>query len=152
MSIMYYHGRRIYLRPLELSDEPRLRRWINDPENWKTLKRYLPANELREREFVEGLYKSPEKIALGVVVRDGEHLIGVTGLHMVNPVSRSAVFGIMIGDRKYQSRGYGTETTRLTVRYGFKELNLNRISLSVFADHERAIRAYRRAGFVQEGC
>ena len=151
MSISYYCGERILLRPVELADEPLLRRWINDPENWKTLARFLPANAPREREYIEELYKSPTEIALGVVVKDGEHLIGLAGLHKISTVNRSAQFGIIIGEREYQCRGYGTETTRLVVRYGFEELNLNRIGLSVFADHERAIRAYRRAGFVQEG-
>jgi RimJ/RimL family protein N-acetyltransferase len=37
------------------------------------------------------------------------------------------------------------------VRYGFRVLNLNRIELTVYAGNEPAIRAYRRAGFVQEG-
>lgn len=152
MCIKYYEGQRIYLRPLELGDEPPLRRWINDPANWKTLNRFLPVNEQREREFIEGLYKSSEKIALGIVVRQDDRLIGVTGFARVNTVNRSGTFGLLIGDRGYQSRGFGTEATRLTVRYGFEELNLNRIALSVYATNERAIRAYRRAGFIQEGC
>ena len=152
MCIQYYQGKRIFLRPLEMSDEPLLRRWLNDPENWKTLNRFLPVSEHREREFLEGLYKSCDDVALGVVLRDGERLIGVTGLHRVNAANRSAVFGIIIGERDYQSRAYGTETTQLMLGYGFRELNLNRIGLSVYADNERAIRAYRRVGFVQEGC
>ncbi len=151
-GIEYYPGRRIYLRPIELDDEPLLRRWINDPDNSKTLDRFLPVNELREREFIEGLYKSPDDIALAIVLRAGDRLIGVAGLHQIQPASRSAVFGIVIGDRGFQPRGYGTEATRLVVRYGFRELNLNRIGLTVYADHQPAVRAYRRAGFVREGC
>ncbi|MCP4247465.1 MAG: GNAT family N-acetyltransferase, partial [bacterium] len=151
MTIRYYDGDRIYLRPVELADEPLLRRWFNDPENWRTLKRFRPINEQREREFIEKLYKSPDELALGIVVREGDVLVGVTGFRGLGGPDRSATFGITLGDREYQGRGFGTEATRLTVRYGFEELNLNRIGLTVHAGNERGIRAYRRAGFVREG-
>jgi RimJ/RimL family protein N-acetyltransferase len=35
--------------------------------------------------------------------------------------------------------------------YGFSHLNLEKISLAVLADDERAVEAYRKAGFVEEG-
>lgn len=151
MRIEYYGGKRIFFQPLEANDESLIRRWVNDPGVWGLLARRLPVNELREREFIENLYKPQSDLALGIVVRDQDRLIGVAGLHKIDPASRSAVFGIFIGDKENQSRGYGTEAVRLMVRYGFRELNLNRIGLSVYADNERAIRAYRRAGFKQEG-
>ncbi|MCH7812555.1 MAG: GNAT family N-acetyltransferase, partial [Planctomycetes bacterium] len=148
----YYDGDRIYLRPVELADEPLLRRWFNDPENWRTLQRFGPINEQREREFIEELYKSPDDLSLGIVVQEGDVLVGVTGLHGLGGPNRSATFGIALGEREYQGRGFGTEATRLMVRYGFEELNLNRIGLTVFAGNERGIRTYRRSGFVREGC
>ncbi len=35
--------------------------------------------------------------------------------------------------------------------YGFRQLNLAKISLRVLADDERAVGAYRKVGFVEEG-
>src|SRR4029079_6205504 len=49
--VVYYMGERIYFRPLELSDEPTLRRWINDPRNWRTLCHRGPVNGFRESEW-----------------------------------------------------------------------------------------------------
>jgi RimJ/RimL family protein N-acetyltransferase len=37
------------------------------------------------------------------------------------------------------------------LEHAFTRLNLHRVSLSVFSFNERAIRAYRKAGFVAEG-
>ncbi len=150
--VVCYAGKRIYLRPIELDDEPLLRRWINDPQNWRGLMFRPPINACREREWIESLGKSTTDYAFGIVVRNGDRLIGTTGLHRVNAVNRSAEFGINLGEVAYQNKGYGTETARLVVRYGFEELNLNRIALSVFANNPRAIRCYQKAGFVQEGC
>lgn len=35
--------------------------------------------------------------------------------------------------------------------WGFNELDLNKIWLRVEVDHERAIKSYKRMGFVEEG-
>jgi len=40
---------------------------------------------------------------------------------------------------------------RILLRYAFEELNLHRLSLSVFEYNSRAIRSYEKAGFVIEG-
>lgn len=151
MSVRFYDGEHIYFRPLELSDEPVLRRWFNDPDNWRTLERSYPINELREREYIEKLYKSPEDVSVGIVIREQDRLVGCAGLHGMSIANRAATFGIVIGDREFQSHGFGTEATRLLLRLGFEEYNLNRIQLTVFADNARAVRVYERAGFTLEG-
>jgi len=57
----------------------------------------------------------------------------------------------LIGDKSYWNQGYGTEALRLLLRVGFETLNLHRIFLRVYETNPRAIRAYEKAGFVQEG-
>ena len=151
MKTAFYQGDLIYLRPLELPDAARVVTWLNDPDNWKTLAIARPVNRLREKEFIEGLYRSDTGTVLGIVINKGDRLIGTCGLHSISPVHRTAEFGIVIGDRRYQGLGFGTTATRLMLKYGFEELNLNRIELAVCADNERGIRAYRKAGFVLEG-
>lgn len=151
MKVTYYEGERIYLRPLELADEPRFRVWVNDPANWSTLGKAFPTNERREREFLEKLYETNDQCLLGVVVREADRLIGSVSLRDMHPVNRCGTFGLLVGDLEQQGKGYGSEATRLMVRMGFEEFNLNRIQLSVMAHHERAVRLYERAGFVLEG-
>jgi RimJ/RimL family protein N-acetyltransferase len=152
MTIHYCEGERIYFRPIELEDEPQLRLWRNDPKNRATLKNVGPMNALREREWIEKLYKDTDDIALGICLKDGQRLIGACGLHRVRLADRSAVFGILIGDREYQNHGFGTEATKLMLRLAFEELNLNRVGLSVLAGNRRGIQVYEKVGFVREGC
>ena len=152
MPVVYYEGDRIYFRPVEPTDEPLLRKWINDPANWRGLGVRGPLNTCREQEWIEQQSKSPDEVTFGVVVRPGHRLIGTAGLHRIHPIARRAEFGINLGDREFQNKGFGTETARLVMRYGFEELNLNRISLWVFGNNIRAIRCYQKAGFVHEGC
>lgn len=63
----------------------------------------------------------------------------------------NAWLGIGIGDRNDWNKGYGTEALQLILRYGFTELNLHRISLTVLEGNNRAMRAYQKVGFVHEG-
>ena len=139
MKVQYFRGERIYFRPLEVSDVDRLVVWLNDEDNWATLGRSNPINRLRERAFVEGLYQTPTDVTLGIAAQEGDALIGCCGLHGICPQARRATFGLLIGDRAQQGLGLGSEATQLAVRYGFEELNLNRIELSVFAQNERGI-------------
>ncbi|MGQ9648711.1 MAG: GNAT family N-acetyltransferase [Phycisphaerae bacterium] len=181
--VVFYEGQRIYFSPIEPEDEPLLRRFINDPANWRGLMHRGPVNSCRERDWIESLGREGKDCTFDIVVREGDRLIGVTGLHNLrrtaflraatkascgsktcaqnaqksrskglNPISHSASFGINIGDRGFQNKGYGTEATLLCLRYGFEEPNLNRIALSVFSNNSRAIRCYQKASFVQEGC
>jgi RimJ/RimL family protein N-acetyltransferase len=70
---------------------------------------------------------------------------------VVRPENRNARLGIMIGDKSYWSQGYGTDAMLTLLRFGFEEMNLNRIDLTVDAENARAIRCYQKCGFVGEG-
>lgn len=76
--------------------------------------------------------------------------IGHVSLWVVWP-HRDAWLGIGIGARECWGQGYGTDALRVAVRYAFDELGLWRVSLSVLGTNARALRAYAKAGFVEEG-
>lgn len=67
------------------------------------------------------------------------------------PENRAGEVGIMIGERDCWGRGYGTDALRTLSRFAFDQMNLHRIELHVFAEHEQAIRVYERVGFRVEG-
>ena len=77
-------------------------------------------------------------------------LVGNIGLFDVRTKDRGAELGIALG-REYIGRGYGTDAVRVIVAYGFREIGLHRIALSVAPYNPAGIRAYEKAGFVEEG-
>jgi len=77
--------------------------------------------------------------------------IGHVALYKIDHRVGSAEFGIIIGEKSSWGKGVGEICTRLVIDYGFSELNLNRIYLSVLASNERAINLYKKIGFIQEG-
>ena len=148
------YGERLRLRALERSDVPQYYEWVNDPEVTAGLTLFLPMSTLDEEKWFEDSTQRPQETRpLVIEVREGDgwQMVGNCSFIDLDWVARSAEFGIMIGDKTVWNRGYGTETVLLLLQHGFNTLNLNRISLKVFADNERAIRAYEKAGFVQEG-
>jgi RimJ/RimL family protein N-acetyltransferase len=77
--------------------------------------------------------------------------IGQCALFQFDAVAQSCALGITIGDKGYWGRGYGTDAIRLLLDYAFRLRNLRRVYLTVNSTNERAIGAYRRCGFVEEG-
>ena len=143
-------GDRIYLRPLEVEDSDAFVSWLSDEEIRQYLGMRTPGNRLREREYIEELYKDDRGINLCIVLKDNDELIGAVGLHDISIAHRNAEIGIFIGNKDYWSKGYGTEAMSLVIGHGFDQLNLHRISLGVFCFNARAIRAYEKIGFKRE--
>jgi len=76
-------------------------------------------------------------------------VIGYAGLTKIHPVNRTAEFGIYLAP-EYQGKGFGKDALITLLRYGFEELNLNRIWAEVYAGNN-ALKLYQRIGFKQEG-
>jgi RimJ/RimL family protein N-acetyltransferase len=144
-------GAKVYLRPLEREDAPLLTPWFNDPEVTRNLLRYRPLNLREEEAWIDKLGHGEHDLAVGIVVRATDRLIGGTGFHQLDFQNRHGSFGICIGEKSEWGKGYGTEATALMVQYAFDTLNLNRVWLHVYEYNERGIRAYEKAGFKREG-
>jgi RimJ/RimL family protein N-acetyltransferase len=88
---------------------------------------------------------------MAVHERSSDRLIGTCAFSQLDGDNGSALYHITIGEQDAWGHGYGTEATQLMVDHAFGSLGLHRIALFVFEFNERAIRAYRRCGFVVEG-
>jgi len=144
-------GERIYLRPLEpLQDNHLYSTWMNNED----IRRYFsiyPTSDSRGKERLELLYKDGKHIIFGIVLNENNQLIGLVGLKDINYINQSAEFYVIIGDPSGWGKGYGTEATKLMIRYGFMELNLKRIQTQDMEDNIGGWRADEKAGFKYEG-
>lgn len=142
---------KVVLRPIAISDAPRFVRWLNDPAVAKMLRGHKKKLTLKEeRKWIRALPKKRKtEKQFAIMTTEGVH-IGSTGLNLdiENSLAR---FGIVIGDKKYWGRGYGTDTTKAIMRYAFLTLKLHKIELNVYVFNKRAMRLYRKIGFKVEG-
>ena len=142
----------IRLRKPEPGDLDALYLQKNDPEVKRLLGGFGHPLARRDLEdWLEAHRKRTDQVLLSIVAEDDGRCLGHVGLYKIDPVSRSCEFGIMVGDKAAWGRRVGRTATLEMLRYGFKQMNLRRISLTVLASNERAIRLYRSLGFVQEG-
>ncbi len=154
------YGERIRFRGVERADVPLFVTWLNDPDVIQGILVHNPISQADEENWFERMItRPPDEHVFGIEARISDDkdnqetwkLIGTYAFDGIDWRSHSAEFGIMIGDKSYWNKGYGTEAVRLLCQHGFKTLNLNRIYLHVFETNPRAIRAYEKAGFTLEG-
>jgi RimJ/RimL family protein N-acetyltransferase len=108
----------------------------------------IPLPQL-EQAIVRDVIENKEEIHFGIRTLADDKLIGFCNIEPFWS-HRNAFVGIGIGDPAYRGKGYGTDAMRLLVGYGFRELDLQRIALTVFSYNPRAIRSYEKAGFARE--
>lgn len=149
----FLRGAKIYLRPLQRADlNEKYLGWLNDAEVTRYLETGAFPTTMQDLEkYYQGVTGSRSEVIFAIADSKTQRHIGNVKLGPINWVHRRAMFGIMIGEKDCWGKGIGEEVTRLVVGYGFSRLNLNRIGLAVFAEHEAAIRCYQAVGFKIEG-
>jgi len=142
----------VYFRKPEPADLDSLFKQKNDPEVKRSLGGFshlLARKDLED--WLEMHRKKADEVLWSIVDRSSDRCLGHVGLYRVDPISRSAELGIMVGMKEAWGKGIGRLAALHAIRYGFDSMNLNRLSLTVLATNERALRLYNRLGFTREG-
>lgn len=122
--------------------------WRNNPD----LAMYDQSEFLRPRSFAE-IEEWGQRLLTGYtfLVKVADIPIGTCALMNVDTRNRHAELSIVIGEKDYWSKGYGTIIMKQLIDWGFFGLNLRRLYLHVFSFNTRAINLYEKLGFKQEG-
>jgi UDP-4-amino-4,6-dideoxy-N-acetyl-beta-L-altrosamine N-acetyltransferase len=143
----------VTLRPLELSDLSALHKYRNDPEVTQQLGGFSTGYSHSDlQDWFESHRNRSDEVMWCVSDVSSDTCLGHVGFYEIDFRLRSAEFGILLGAKDYWGKGIGTSVSRAVVEFGFRQLNLHRIHLSVVATNERAVRLYERLGFSREGC
>lgn len=147
-------GERVILREFRLGDAPRVHQYASDLE----VVRYMPwgpNNEEQTAEFIERSLASQDEeprvsFEFAVTLRDGGKLIGGSGIRLSGPANRSGDMGYCLR-RDAWGQGYGTETARLLVTFGFEDLDLHRIWATCDAENVASAQVLEKVGMTREG-
>jgi RimJ/RimL family protein N-acetyltransferase len=146
-------GEKVYLTALTKEDAPTVARWETNTE-YMRMGESNPARPRTADKLAEWIDESNKKdncFRFGIRLVEGDALIGDTELGGIEWQHAVGWLGIAIGEPENWGKGYGREAMSLLLRFGFWEINLYRIQLTVFAYNERGIAAYEKLGFVHEG-
>jgi hypothetical protein len=139
---------------LHLPEEKHLKKmleWRNDPNLRQFFREYRELSYEHQVKWWKDKALSDDSWQYFVMKPNGEDkIIGVIGLVYIHPIYKTAEFAISIGDENYRNGGFGSDALRTIIKYGFEELNLNRIWCEVYSNN-KAIDVYRHIGFKDEG-
>ncbi len=145
-------GETVALGPLRRDLLPLHVRWANDFDVWRTVVANVgPRPAETQTTWFDRVSTAADTVVFLIYERSSMRPIGAAGLHEIDHATRTASYSIAIGEKDCWGKGYGTETTRLLLAYGFSELRLHNIMLFAHSDNAPAIAAYRRAGFREIG-
>ncbi len=142
----------VHLRPLEPKDVAALYRYRNEWEVIRHLGGFSAGYSRRNlKEWIESHRNRADEVLWTIADARTDKCLGHVGLYQIDNRVRKAEFAILIGDRNAWGKGLGTTVTAAVLEWGFAQLNLHKISLTVLAANRRAIHVYRSLGFRDEG-
>ena len=145
-------GNLVTLRPVIASDLPIMRRWFDDPETmafWAIPRPFVTA-DLFESDLGDRFSRFDLAGYFSILDPSGTP-VGRIDYEDIDEKNGSASLGVLIGEPSARSRGYGPDAIVALLRHLYLDRNLHRVDLTVLTWNERAIRAYRKVGFVEEG-
>jgi RimJ/RimL family protein N-acetyltransferase len=154
MNTELLSGEKVYLAALEPQKVAELfNRWAGDSEYWRLADSdpVIQFSVAETKTWLEEHLYDKDNFFFTIQTRQDDRPIGDVGLSGIDWIHRNAYLGISIGEREEWGKGYGTDAVQVILRLAFAELNLHRVSLTVFDYNQRAIRSYEKAGFRLEG-
>ena len=145
-------GERVELRRHARENYRLYGKWYGDPEIWRlTSWAASPLSPSAVERLFEDRELSTTDDSFAIHLKDEERPIGVVSLMNISEANDSAELSVIVGHPEDRHHGYGAEAIDTILRYGFEELRLNRVGLSVFEFNEDAISTYEKLGFREEG-
>ena len=148
-----YNGKLVKLRAYKEADIERAIEFINDEEVKKLLDSNIPfpMTKWQEEEWIKSR-KVGADFTYDFAIEDLEtgKYIGGCSINECDVKNRNCTIGIMIGDKEYWGRGYGSDALKVLIKFIFEEVNMNKIKLGVFSFNSRAIACYKKVGFKEE--
>ena len=146
---VFIRGEKVVLREKRIEDAPSDHAWRSDQELAG-----LDATRPLRMSYADFIRYSQEELdhpnprskRLSIDTLAGKH-IGNCMYYDIDQRRGEAELGIMIGDRAYWGKGYGSDSVECLLNHLFTTTNLNRIYLHTLKWNQRARRSFAKSGF-----
>lgn len=141
----------IHLEKFEKTDYSRLIDWIDSEEFMIIFSGQIFDFPITKSQ-IDLYLKEPNRRVYKVINSESKEIIGHAELNAINLRSKNArICRVLIGNKNFRNKGFGSLIINELVRIGFYELKLHRIDLGVYDFNKQAIRCYEKCGFENEG-
>jgi RimJ/RimL family protein N-acetyltransferase len=150
---MMYEGRKVRLREYRKEDIPLKLSYINDPEISSNLTPDIPyPMTLQEEEkWFQSITAVSDTYKFAIECIEDSKFIGGCSINGVDWKNSVATVGIFIGSREHRGKGCGSDAIRVLMDFIFRQMNINKIRLTVYSFNKSALRCYEKCGFKVEG-
>lgn len=141
---------RIYLRLMTAEDTENIIKWRNSDV---VRKQFIYQKEFTvesHENWIKTMIETGKAAQMMIVLNEGDRAIGSVYVRDIDLEHKKAEYGIFIGETDCLGKGYGTEAAELMIEYAFEFLGIHKLMLRVYAENERAIKSYEKAGFKKE--
>lgn len=143
-------GTTVYLRHVTKADAPQILHSVNDEEIRYFTGTHGTFTLAQIEQHIEKCAVDDTRVDFVVCLTETDEVIGEGAIVEIDEDNQLAYYRIAMFPH-ILGKGYGTEATKLAIRYTFDVLKLNRLQLEVYSHNARAIRSYEKVGFLYEG-
>ena len=146
-------GNKVVLRKKRLDDAQNDYQWQIDPELAQLdaiSPLSMPFKDYLEEYASELRYSNPARCSFAVETLDEKH-IGNCVYYNIDEAKGEAELGIMIGNRDYWNKGYGSDAVDTLINYIFHQTNLKRIYLKTLEANIRAQKCFLKCSLTPFG-
>jgi ribosomal-protein-alanine N-acetyltransferase len=143
----------ITLRSLFVKDvTERYVNWMNDPDISQFLESRWDIHTLKStREYVKSMRESPIDIMFGIFLTKGMTHIGNIKIGSINEKHKYADLGLIVGEKQYWGKGFGTQAIKLATEFAFSRYGLNKLIAGIYANNIGSYKAFINSGYRKVG-
>jgi ribosomal-protein-alanine N-acetyltransferase len=153
VSLEPFKTKNLIFRDLTMDDKYDISCLYSDPKVLR-LDHREPFKNIKEAEELIRAFKQSNRnhssISWGIELNETKKIIGTCGFKNWERFSHHADIGGNILS-KHWSKGYGTETLKFMIKYGFTKMYLNKICAYTNVKNNSVVKLMKRHGFQQEG-
>lgn len=144
-------GEKVRLWAVEREDLLKNYIWQNDPNViYLAGLRPYPKSFFEIENWYNDLLSNPTVKSFAIKTKEGEY-IGNIELSEIDFRIRKAELGIFIGEGDFLNKGYGRDAVNVLLKFAFKQMNLNRVSVKIVEYNQKAVEFFQECGFQKEG-
>ena len=140
-------GKIISLRKVKQEDLKFFRDWRNTPAIWQNNTQFILLNLKQQDSWFNRINSINTKEKMFTIINEKQKPIGICGFVQIDNNHKNAKIAIIIGKTRLHSKGIGTESLNLLLKYGFNKLKIHRIDAEVIEYNEKSINFFQKLGF-----
>jgi len=144
-------GNSVYLRWMEKSDLPHVKRWSENPDLRAAIGQVAALSDLECEKWFRDVETDENRAWYAVVTVDGDHVIGEAGLLRIFEPWRTTDMTVIIAEKNARGKGYGREVGQILLDFAFNYIGLHRVAVGVVGFHDEGLKYWEGLGFQREG-